>query len=75
MKFLSKRLTAEAFNAKYPVGTPVRYFQTSGEPSYRDSKTRTTAWTLGHGAAVVSIEGQAGGVAITHIQIRKEEGL
>ena len=31
--------------------------------------TRTPAWTLGHGEPVVSVEGYAGGICLTHVDI------
>lgn len=34
-----------------------------------DTVTRTPAWTLGHGAAVVSVEGYAGAIALTHVDV------
>ncbi|MFE7115006.1 hypothetical protein ACFU99_06220 [Streptomyces sp. NPDC057654] len=34
--------------------------------------TRAPAWTLGHGAAVVSVEGYAGGIHLTHIDVTVE---
>ena len=34
--------------------------------------THTPAWTLGHGAPVVSVEGHAGGICLTHIDVITE---
>lgn len=69
------KLTADEFNAKYPVGTPVRYYpllderrNPMGMPPV-ESVTRTPAWNLGHGDPVVSIEGRTGGVDLTHIEL------
>lgn len=62
-----KQITADQFNATFPVGTPCRYFPVMGEIEHIDTKTRTPAWTLGHGRTVVSVEGKAGGVDITHL--------
>lgn len=59
--------TADLLNELYPVGTPVRYWSVMGDESYVDSKTRSIAWELGYGRAVVSIEGKSGGVAIDHL--------
>jgi hypothetical protein len=33
------------------------------------TKTRSEAWALGHGAVVVKVEGRAGGVDITHLEV------
>lgn len=70
-------LTADQFNSKFPVGTPViAYPLTRPEdkrPDYferLETVTRTKAWTLGHGVPVVSVEGYAGGIALTHIDPR-----
>ncbi|MFD7661315.1 hypothetical protein [Streptomyces sp. NPDC059788] len=90
-------MTAEEWNDKYPVGTPViaypgvrpedplavavRERQESGgyvDPGDADlcrrlvTVTRTSAWTLGHGAAVVSVEGYAGGICLTRIDVAGE---
>lgn len=62
-------MTAKEWNGKYPVGTPVFYHPIIGEPSGRKSKTRSEAWTLGHGAAIVKIEGQAGGVLLEALEV------
>lgn len=62
--------TAAEFNNKYPVGTPVAAFPITREEPPLLTTTRTPAWTLGHGAAVVSVVGYAGGIALTHIDPR-----
>lgn len=41
-------------------------------PSTRDdapliTRTRSEAWTLGHGAAVVLVDGYSGGIALAHV--------
>jgi len=62
-------LTAEEFNSRHPVGTRVvAYPGTRGESGIT-THTRTPAWTLGHGAAVVAVEGVVGGIALTHIDV------
>lgn len=60
-------MTAEAFNAKHPVGTACRYYPVAGDRTHDKTKTRSEAWPLGHGAVVVKIEGHAGGVDINHL--------
>ena len=62
-------MTADEFNELYPVGTAVRYHSIIDSREYIDSKTRTTAWTLGHGAAVVSVNGFSGGVGLEALDI------
>ena len=70
-------MTADEFNALYPVGTLVVAYP-GVRPEHpvfnldRDAlttRTRTPAWTLGHGAAVVSVEGYAGGIDLEHIDV------
>jgi hypothetical protein len=64
-------LTADEFNAKFPVGTAVRYWPVlPAVPSIppRETKTRSAAWTLGDGHPVVMIEGLAGCVSILHLE-------
>ncbi|WP_394436176.1 hypothetical protein [Streptomyces sp. SGAir0957] len=88
-------MTADEFNAKHPVGTPVVAYpgvrpddplavavrQRQAEGRYLDPQdaelcralhtvTRTPAWTLGSGDPVVSVDGYAGGICLTHIDIR-----
>ncbi|MCX5000898.1 hypothetical protein [Streptomyces longwoodensis] len=67
-------MTAEQFNAQYPVGTPVVAYPDTrpedNQPAFfeqLDTTTRSPAWTLGHGEPVVSVNGYAGGIALTHI--------
>jgi len=70
---LSGGHTAESWNAAHPVGTAVRYW-----PIYPpikgvspvDTTTRSEAWALGDGSVVVLIEGKAGGVHLSHIEVR-----
>jgi len=84
-------VTAEEFNALYPVGTPVvaypgirpehpvavayrkaaeagRTVRSEVNPCKRlETTTRTPAWTLGHGAPVVSVDGYPGGISLSHV--------
>ncbi|GES27827.1 hypothetical protein AB0G60_03105 [Streptomyces angustmyceticus] len=34
-----------------------------------ETTTRTPAWILGHGEPVVSVEGYAGGICLTHVDV------
>jgi len=69
---LSGAHTAWTWNATYPVGTRVRYW-----PIYPpiesvppvDTVTRSEAWALGDGSVVVCVDGQAGGVHLSHIEV------
>lgn len=59
----------DAFNAKYAVGTEVRYWPMAREGEGRGPvKTRTTAQVLSGHTAVVWLEGVSGCMAISHIQ-------
>lgn len=60
-------MTADEWNARYPVGTPVTAFPVTRDDEGLTTVTRTPAWTLGHGAAVVSVDGYAGGICLTHV--------
>jgi|GEM_PF-1940314 len=60
-------MTAESFSAAYPTGTPCRYFPVAGELAHQKTTIRSGAWSLGHGAVVVKIDGVAGGVDIHHL--------
>lgn len=67
-------MTADEFNARYPIGTPVTAYPLTrpedNAPGFFErlqTTTRTRAWTLGHGTPVVSVDGYAGGIALAHI--------
>lgn len=64
---MGDEFAAIRFNEAHPVGTPVRYWPGVREGDGIESVTRTPAWLLGSGHAVVSVEGYAGGIALTHI--------
>lgn len=59
--------TAAGWNTRCPVGTWVVFRPREGEPIV--SKTRSGAWTLGDGTAVVAIEGRRGGVALSLLEV------
>jgi hypothetical protein len=67
-------VTADEWNALYPVGTPVTaYPMVRPEHPAADlckrleTVTRSRAWNLGHGAPVVAVEGYSGGIHLTHV--------
>ena len=64
----TRQEAAELFTQHHPVGTAVRYWPIRGAPEFEDSKIRSEAWVLGHGAIVVKIEGRTGGVSVGHLQ-------
>lgn len=61
---------ADRWNARYPVGTPVDAYPGARWDEPLRTHTRTPAWRLGHGDSVVSVDGYAGGIALTHIDPR-----
>ncbi len=66
-----KPLTAEQWNEKHPVGTPVRYWPvrpTASVPPV-ETKTRSAAWNVGNNRPIVMVEGVAGGVHLTHVDV------
>lgn len=70
---LSGAHSAVSWNTAHPVGTAVRYWPIyppiEGVPPV-DTTTRSEAWALGDGSVVVLIEGKAGGVHLSHIEVR-----
>ncbi|MEU7162446.1 hypothetical protein AB0A98_39430 [Streptomyces chrestomyceticus] len=75
-------MTADEFNALYAVGTPVIAYpgirpqeELTGLACERIvTRTRTTAWTPGHGRPVVMVEDHGAHVALTHIDVAHGEG-
>lgn len=55
----------EAFNREWPPGTPCTLVKDFGEAI--ETRTRSKAWTLGHGAAVVLVDGISGGYALERV--------
>ena len=66
-------LDVQAFNAACPPGTRVIYRPWIGCPEGERviTRTRSEAWLLGHGEPVVKIEGRAGGVCLSHLEVLK----
>ena len=63
-------MTAEEFNSKAPIGTPVIYTNDSGVKE--DCKTRSRAWNFGDGTAVVMLDGKTGGDDLERITIQRD---
>lgn len=74
-------LTADQWNELYPVGTAViAYPGVRPEDPFAadfctrlETRTRSAAWNLGHGEPVVMVDGYAGGISLTHIDINLTE--
>jgi hypothetical protein len=71
-------LTAETFNALYPVGTPVVVYPGARPEDVADCRrietaTRTAAWNPhGTGDPVVMVEGYGSWIALTHVDLIEE---
>lgn len=64
--------TAESWNVAHPIGTRVRYWSVyppHGSAPPIDTMTRSAAWALGDGSAVVLIAGRSGGVWLSHVEV------
>lgn len=59
----------DTFNQRHPVGTPVHAYPGTRDDKPLVTRTRTEAWLLGDGTPVVKVEGYAGGIALTHIDV------
>lgn len=57
------------FNAKAPVGTRVRYWPGIREGEGRLGKVRHEAYVFGEVEAVCMVTGQAGCVALSHVEV------
>lgn len=57
----------DQFNSLVPFGTPVAYWPGVRRGPGVLSETRSAAWLLGDGVAVVLVEGYSGGIALTHV--------
>lgn len=62
-------MNAAQFNARYAVGTPVVYRPVLGGREAHATRTRSQAWSLGSGHAVVMVEGFIGGVSIEAVEV------
>ena len=59
---------AQWFNRAYPVGTPVEYWTGAREGVGKVSRTRSIATVLGGHTAVVWVAGEAGCIALSHVE-------
>ncbi len=62
------RIVVDDWNARAEVGTPVTV--TLDDGSKMETRTRSPAWMLGHGEAVVSVDGIVGGYLLSRVQVR-----
>jgi hypothetical protein len=58
------------FNDQHPIGTPVTYRPLRGsDENILATATRSEAWALPSGEAVVMVERKTGGVSLDHIEV------
>lgn len=57
----------QLWNSMHPVGSPCDLILDDG--SMLRTKTRSIAWELGHGQAVVKVEGKSGGWLLERVRI------
>jgi hypothetical protein len=62
-------VAAATFNKKNPSGTLVLFWPGIRLADPLKSRTRGEAWALPSGEAVVRVEGRAGGIALSHIEV------
>lgn len=62
------RAAAHAWNDAHPIGTEVN--QRLDDGTIRVTRTRSVAWALSSGDAVVQVEGQSGGYLLSRIEAR-----
>lgn len=63
----------ERWNAAHPVSTPVTAYPVTRDDEALSTRTRSVAWVLGGHTAVVKVDGYAGGIALTHVDVRDED--
>lgn len=65
-------MNAEQWNGAHLVGVPVLYRPVKGRAEATYTKTRSAAWGLPSGEAVVNVLGITGGVALDHLTVWDE---
>jgi len=74
---LSGDHTAESWNAKYPAGTRVIWWPLwipgDGLLPFT-TRTRSEAWALDNGRAVVLVEGRSDAVPLYHLEVSPSNG-
>ena len=65
----SLRTTVDEWNEEYPVGTRVRYTSVKGVTKPINTKTRSEAQLLSGHTPVVWVEGIAGCVCLSHVDV------
>jgi len=61
-------MTSKEWNDRFPVGQAVSLTEDYG--SITATQTKSIAWDLGHGEAVVKVDGKRGGYSLSRIKAR-----
>lgn len=61
-------MKAQEWNDRYPVGQSV--YVTEDDGSLSVSQTRSKAWELGSGQAVISVDNRTGSYSLDRIKVR-----
>ncbi|MFC4114000.1 hypothetical protein [Nonomuraea zeae] len=70
----ARQAVVTEWNARVPVGTPVRYWTGARQGEGKPSRTRTAAIVLSGHTPVVWVEGEGSFIALTHVQPTDTEG-
>lgn len=68
MNLQDQKELVEAWNARRPVGTPVRYWTGAREGEGKLSKTTHAAVLVSGHTAVVWVEGEPGWITLSHVE-------
>ena len=61
-------MTPQEWNDTYPIGQPIALTEDDGSLTY--TQTRSKAWELGNGQAVINVDGKSGGYDFDRIKAR-----
>lgn len=68
MRTAQLQKAVDAWNASYPIGTPVtRYKLIKPLADPQETKTRSAAWVMSGHSAMVMVEGVSGGVVLESV--------
>ena len=60
---------------EFPIGARVVYRPVQGQHKGRLTRVTSAPWALGHGAVVIKVDGQSGGVSVDHLTLIDQRGL
>ena len=61
-------MTSQEWNDTYPIGQPIALTEDDGSLTY--TQTRSEAWELGSGQAIIKVDGKSGGYNLDRIKAR-----